>query len=71
MIVRLVVDHRVNGNNYPKGQTVVVTKEVGLKLCEEEIAVTENDVPCYKKKKTTPKKRKKAANMDVKINNEL
>lgn len=64
MIVKLIKDF----GKHKKGQTIVTTKAVGVKLCEDEIAVSNTDHPCKPKAKT---RKKKSPKMEVKIDNKL
>lgn len=58
MIVKLLQEHKINGNTYPKGTTVAVTRAVGMELCKDEIAVSNTDIPCKPKRKRITKSKK-------------
>jgi len=79
MIVKLLKDHVYKGVEFKKGSSIVMPRIYAVPLCEQEIAISNEDIPCEKrsrrkapakaKKKTTISK--KNNEMDLDIDNKL
>jgi hypothetical protein len=79
MIVKLLKDHTYKGVKFKEGQKIVMPRVDAISLCQEEIALANEDIPCGERQKKAAKekkKKKKAApkeelEMEVKIESKL
>jgi len=79
MIVKLIENTTVKGTKFKKGQSIIVSRKEAEALCQEGLAVANEDFPCEQrhkeaaKKIVKKKKEKKTEPIDgeVEINNQL
>lgn len=77
MIVKLTEDYTYRGVKFKEGQKIVMPRVHAIPLCEEGIAISNEDIPCAKRQKKAAKdkakKKKKTPKTDgdLDINNQL
>jgi hypothetical protein len=59
MIVKLIKDCTVKGSKLKSGTDIVVDKKLAIKLCQEELAVADIDIPCDDRQKKSAKRKGK------------
>ena len=78
MIIQLIKDFEYKGTKLKKGFRFAVSKDMAITLCQQEIAVSDIDIPCEERQKKAAKTKKKKKVVEVpiedatvEINNEL
>jgi hypothetical protein len=57
MIVKLLKGYTHRGVKFKKGQTIAVTRQEAIDLCQQEIAVSNEDIPCADRQYATTDQR--------------
>lgn len=59
MIIKLIENYTLKGTKLKKGMEVVVDKDTAIKLCQEEVAVADIDIPCDDRQEKAARKKNK------------